>query len=413
MTWEKAKIINLCDKVILFSLYVMIFFLPISKAIIEISSTLAIVCYIIKKITQGKGTPKTYLSLGVFAYAIVCFFSIFISTNFKISARIFLGKTVQEILIFFVLSDTLNSERRVKNFIYILFASALLLGTDGIYQYFTHKDFIRHRPFYFEIPRIHATFSSANDYGAYLATIIPFTLVCLFSKPAFKKSIRFLTTGLFILLFICLILTVSRGAWFASLSAMLFMSIWIRVLGIFFLVLGIFVMLTQQFYYSVLKERLVNLFIFTDESSLDRMRIWEAAWRMFMYNPWLGLGLGTFMFNFNNFVVERYRQGLIPYAHNCYLQIAAEVGIFGLVAFLSILVFFFSYGIETIIYRPKTFSWYILLASLASVLGYCVQMTVDTTLYSLDLGMLFWILLGLGVATMNNVKLEAKAVQEQ
>jgi hypothetical protein len=67
---------------------------------------------------------------------------------------------------------------------------------------------------------------------------------------------------------------------------------------------------------------------------------------------------------------------------------------------------FFYAGIKIIRNREKTFSWYILLASLASVLGYSVQMGVETIFYSLDLGMLFWILLGLGAAAMNNIKLE-------
>ena len=61
-----------------------------------------------------------------------------------------------------------------------------------------------------------------------------------------------------------------------------------------------------------------------------------------------------------------------------------------------------------------SFSWYVLLAILASVLGDSVQMGLDTNFYSLDLGMLFWLLLGAGVAAMKlasvvnstNVKVE-------
>ena len=41
--------------------------------------------------------------------------------------------------------------------------------------------------------------------------------------------------------------------------------------------------------------------------------------------------------------------------------------------------------------------------SLAGILGYCAQMGVDTILYSLDLGMLFWLVLGMGVAAMRNM----------
>jgi len=406
MALDKTKIINICGKIILFSLYIIAFFFPISKAIIEIFSTLAIVCWIIKKILQQKNIPITQLNLAIFAYLAICFFSIFISSNLKISSRTFFGKILQDVTLFFVIADTLNTERRIKSFLYILFCSSLVLGVDGIYQYFTHKDFIRHR-LYVGKDRIHATFPTANDFACYLNTVIPFTLVSFFVKLRLK-SFRFLFASLFTLLFICLILTISRGGWFAFLSILLFMSIWIHSLAVFLLITGIFIIIGREFCYPTLpslKERLTNFFNFLDSSSIDRDKIWDTAWRMFIHRPWLGLGIGTFMFNFNKFVVGTYTFGT-PYAHNCYLQIACEVGIIGLLSFLSILILFFSHGIETIDAQPKTFQRYVLLASMAAILGYCVQMAVDTSFYSLDLGMLFWVLLGLGAAAINNIKLE-------
>lgn len=400
---EKTKIINFCDKIILFSLYIVAFFLPISKAIIEIFSTLAIAGFIIKKIIQKEGITKTSFNLVILVYLAICFFSIFISSSLRISARTFFGKTLQEILFVFALVDTLNNERRIKRFIYIMFASSLLLGIDGIYQHFTHKDFIRHRPYY-GLPRIHTTFSTPNDFGSYLVVIIPFVLIQFFLKPIFKFY-RLLFFGLFLLLFTCLTFTVSRGAWLAFMSTMLFMSIWIRSLGIFFLALGIFIMITQQFCYPLLKERLNNFFIFRDPSTTDRKVIWQAAWNMFMYKPWIGVGLGTFMYNFSKFVTPGYLYG-VPYAHNCYLQMACEIGIIGVSSFLFLIAMFFYKGIEILNTnsQQKTFFWYALLASLAAILGYCVQMAVDTNFYSLDLGLLFWLVLGLGIAAMKNIK---------
>jgi len=404
MVLDRSKITNILDKIILFSIYAAAYFLPISKAIIEIVSTLAIVCFILKKLLERKPITKNRINYAIFIYLAICFISIFMSVNFKISFRTFVGKVLQDTLFFFVIVNTLNSKSRVKNTMYIFLISSLLLGIDGIYQYFTHKDFIRNRPF-FGIPRIHATFASANDYGCYLASVIPFTLVCFFDKLNFKKIIRYLFACLFVILFVCLMLTVSRGAWFALISSALFISIWIRSLGAFFFILGIFVIMAHQFFYPVLRQRLTEFFVFKDVSSLDRIRIWDAALKMFMSRPLLGLGLGTFMFNFSKFVVKDYAYGA-PYAHNCYLQMASETGIVGLVSFLSILVLFFVYGIESVINKQRTFFWYILLASLASVLGYCIVMAVDTNFYSLDLGILFWILLGLGVSAMNNIKSE-------
>lgn len=392
--WEKTKITAILDKIIIISIYLVAFYLPISKAIIEIASTLAIVCYIIKKLVQWEDFSRSTINYAIFAYLTICFISVFTGTNFGTSSKTFVGKTLQDTLFFFVVADSLNSERRIKNFLLIFFFSSLILGIDGIYQYFTHKDFIRQRPYY-GLPRIHTTFPTSNDFGCYLITVMPFVLIGSFIKPLFKLA-RLLFTGLLILLFICLMLTVSRGAWLAFLSAMLFMSIWIRPLGIILILLGLFIMVTHRFYYPMLKERLSNFFIFADHSTIDRKVIWQTAWKMFMSRPWIGLGIGTFMFNFKKFIKD-YPYG-VPYAHNCYLQMAAEIGIIGLASFLLILIVFFYQGIRTIVTKQRSFAWFVLLACLTAVLGYSVQMGVDTIFYSLDLGILFWMILGLGVA---------------
>ena len=115
------------------------------------------------------------------------------------------------------------------------------------------------------------------------------------------------------------------------------------------------------------------------------------------------------MFNFKKFIAEDYKF-TASYAHNCYLQMASELGIIGLLAFLSILGLFFYQGVKALNKGDRDFYWYILLASQAAIFGYCVQMGVDTTLYTLDLGMLFWLVLGMGTAAMRNMDAKNREV---
>jgi len=229
----------------------------------------------------------------------------------------------------------------------------------------------------------------------------------LFRKFRYKIS-NGLNAVLFLLLFSCLILTVSRGAWFAFISTILFMSMWIHSLGVVFLAVGIFILATQQFYFPVLKNRIGSFFVFQDISSQDRMVMWTTAGNMFLARPLVGLGLGTFMFNFPKYLNQVYLHGT-PYAHNCYLQMASEIGSLGLLAFLAILISLFYKGIIILNKWKKDFNWYVLLASLASVLGFSVQMTVETNFYNLDLGILFWIIIGL--ATSSIISLDARLKQ--
>ena len=404
MNLEKNRIVNICDRVSFFSLCVVALFLPVSKGAIESFSIAAIVFYLVGKLISFEDIVKTPVNLTLFVYLSICVVSIFMSSNLKISARTFFAKTLQDAAFFFVVVETLNSKRRFKNILYILFFSSFILGVDGIYQYFTHKDFLRHRPVIF-VERIYASFATPNSFGCYLSVIISFVAAQLFRKRSFKFS-KIIYGSLFILLFVCLTLTVSRGAWFAFLGSTLFLSIWIHGLGVFFLILGIVMVTIQPFCHPFIKERLANFFIFSDSGSMDRQFIWRAGWKMFISNPWIGVGLGTFMFNFKSFIIADYKY-TAAYAHNCYLQMASEMGIIGLLAFLSILAVFFYQGIKALKSQERSFHWYILLASLAGILGYCVQMGVDTILYSLDLGMLFWLVLGMGVAASRNLEAES------
>lgn len=401
MSPRRVKAAKACDYIALSSIYAIAFFLPISKGIIETFSILAIIAYLAKNVLNFDNLPRTPLNWGILIYLFISITSIFLSTNTTTSSLTFFRKTLQDMVFFFVACETLSGKQRLRNIIYILFLSSLLLGIDGIYQYFTHKDFIRQRPD-LGMPRIHASFPYPNAFGCYLSVVIPFVLVGVFAK-FHTKTFKLLSSCLFTLLFICLMLTVSRGAWFAFLASALFMSMWLNILGIFLLVIGIFIISVLQFFHPYIKERLHNFFIFTDTSGMDRKIIWQAGWKMFISRPWLGVGLGTFMFNFKEFVIKDYPHGA-AYAHNCYLQMAAEIGIIGLAAFLLILSLFFYSGIKALNKNEKSFSWYVLLASQAAILGYCVQMGVDTTLYALDLGMLFWLVLGIGVAAMKNLQ---------
>ncbi len=415
---EKTKIIYRCDKIIFLSICIIAFFAPVSKAIIEFFSILSIVFFIFKKILQRKGIPSTYLNFGIYLYAAISFISIFFSSNIEISARTFFCKLLQNLLFFFVIVDTLNTEKRIKAVIYIFFVSSLFLGIDGIYQHFTRKDFLRNRPD-LGIPRIHASFNTPNDFACYLNIVLPFITVLIFNKYQ-SNRIRFILIDLLLLLLVNLILTVSRGAWLAFLAYMIFLNFWLPQLRLYFILFIILILLTKQFYSEFIRTRLEYLLANFDASnlhdggSIERKIIWGSGWKMFLSRPVIGVGIGTFMFNFRRFLSQDYLFGPF-YAHNCYLQIAAETGIIGLVFFLIIIGSFFYFGVSYLFKGrgQKNFPWYALLACTAAVLGFSVHMGVDTILYSLDLGMLFWMLLALGVASSKLIQIDGRAFPEK
>lgn len=70
---------------------------------------------------------------------------------------------------------------------------------------------------------------------------------------------------------------------------------------------------------------------------VERMAMWQAGGNMFLHNPWLGVGIG----NFNTVYPDFYAGSWIfsrGHAHNYYIHAAAETGIIGVVAYLTLLL---------------------------------------------------------------------------
>ena len=69
----------------------------------------------------------------------------------------------------------------------------------------------------------------------------------------------------------------------------------------------------------------------------NRLTLWDAAFRMFATHPLLGVGTGRYAYFFREYADPKALRGFGPFwgtAHSTYLQLLAEQGVLGLVAFL-------------------------------------------------------------------------------
>jgi putative inorganic carbon (HCO3(-)) transporter len=286
--------------------------------------------------------------------------------------------------------DTLTNEKRIRNCLIISLSTAYLIGFDAIFQFFSGVDFLRqHRMviLYGEtIPRaITASFTHYNSLSTYLLFNLSLILALLISIK--EKMYKLILVLLMLLLQVCLMLTFSRGSWIGFLFAlilMLFLSPKVNKLVTVFIIF-ILVML----FVPGIRER--ALFIFSPQGDTDRFVIWKGTFRMIKEHPLLGLGLGTYMDYFMQYV----RKGFIQYAHNSYLQIWAETGIFALLSFILFIGSIFYKGINAF---RKTESDYILLGFLCAFFGFLTHAFFDCHLYSLQLAALFWFMAGIIVA---------------
>lgn len=99
------------------------------------------------------------------------------------------------------------------------------------------------------------------------------------------------------------------------------------LLGLWVLAFGVMQLVTSY--------NLAQAAAFSDDSLAARWLLWRSTWSMIQIHPWFGSGLGTWSLFYPAFRDNREWGTTGYYAHNDYLQFAAEGGLVTLVLFLA------------------------------------------------------------------------------
>jgi len=402
----KDKIILLSDRAAEYSLYLLIFFLPFSNAGVESCFGIAFLAWIQKRLLgyRVKGLrglfPATELNKPLLAFILVNTFAVITSVNFISSIRPFFCKVLEYVFIFFIVVDTINTEKRIKNLLAVVIFSALFISADAATQYFRGVDFLFRYPVSGQ--RLTASFPNPNGFGGWLIVVMFIILGLFLTRQPRKFMPRRLGLGILACVLLLLIgLTYSRGAWIGFLVGLIIVFAYkvfrsskrVRVLSallIIVLVIGIFFLLP-----SAIKGRIESVGTIGG-SGLVRLKLWQEALGIIKDFPLFGAGLNTYMAVSLKYSIPGGGNGM-SYAHNSYLQMAAETGLAGLVCFLWILVRFFRLEFRALSLRDSPL-WGYSLGLLAGISAFLVHSFFDCNLYSLPLVTLFWFMLGLAVS---------------
>jgi O-antigen ligase len=127
-----------------------------------------------------------------------------------------------------------------------------------------------------------------------------------------------------------------------------------------------------------------------------RSEMWTESWRMIKDHYVLGAGLGGYQELMKNYHQKNYIE-IYLYPHNIFLNFWSEIGIFGLLAFLGILFWYYKRALikqkddlRFKIYDLRDLR--ILLAAAMTVV--VVHGLVDVPYFKNDLSVFFWILIG-------------------
>jgi len=421
---NKEKIILYCDRAIIAFLCLLIFCLPFSKAGIESFTWPAIIIWILKRLMGFRGKslwgmlPDTRLNKALGLFIAVNMLSVIFSANFELSLMAFFGKDLKFLAIYFMIVEVVNCKERLRVVLIAIVASALLIVSDAGVQILRGIDFLRGYSWRY----LTASFSTATGFASWLVVIIPLFLGLLAASKGSNKRYKVLLLILIILLITCLLATYSRGAWLGFIIG-IFLMVWyafkkihlkIKLLCLFIGagVLTVFLILPQPLRSKVTAIGRINfkssgtvnarvksiLKVEEGSSILIRFKLWKEALKIAKDHPLVGCGLNTY-----STVGRGYKSfdGGGVYPHNSYLQMAAETGLFGLAAFLWVLFTFFKIGLHYL-NQGRNF---LVLGLLSGILAFVVHAFFDTHLYSLQLVVLFWYMLGLTVAV---IKIEEK-----
>lgn len=413
MKLKKKALTDNLNRMIEWALYILVFSIPFSNTLIEICATTAIVCWLVKRSLMARGAFRiayTELNLPLFVFFFVSFLSIFFSTYPDISLRAFIRKLAEYVALYFIVVEAVTDRRIIRNITRVLAASLALVCLDGIYQKFIGYDFIRTYRL-FSQTSMTGPFKFPNGLGSWLTIAsLPFVSLALFlpvknraRRPMIEdhKRLKAASSILAVLAVYCVYYTYTRGAIMSFIAALLLMVLLRGTRGAYITcgvmlagLIAIAVALPKAAnpyknlnYYLGLSDLLGGL------TSKHRLRMWTAAWRMFMDRPLAGQGLNTFMANYARFKVPDQAVGLW-YAHNCYLQIAAETGIFGILAFLWMIWRMAVNSITSYRLIKDDYLKFIFLGLFCGITAFLLHAAVDTSLYSLRLAVLFYFSLG-------------------
>ena len=411
---DKNIIKDRFDTFIRLTLYILIFMLPFGKAWAEICFFIGFILLVFKRVyIRDFKIPSTILNKPIAAFIVAAIFSVAASVYLKISFQAFFTKFLEGIIFFFMVTEVINK----KNHIYVIVV-LMLIASGGIcidalaQRYLTGGlDIIYQRPMSRE--SITATFNHPNDLAGYL--LIPFFLLIsqvadkikkLIKKENFKHNalMLFLLSILVSIIIPTILLTKSRGAFLGIIIGLVFLIFLLNkkvflilsVAGV--VIFGVLASLISSHNLDRLRLAPATL----QEMAINRSKIYMDVIDMVEDKPFFGHGINTFMRHFPKYKKRTVWTGA-TYAHNCYLQMSAEMGIVGLLCFLWI-VFKLFYSAIVFIVKDGRGPPLLLIGLVSGLLAFLAHSFLDTNLYSLQLNTLFWYTVGITVFEYRRVK---------
>lgn len=381
---------------------------PFSKALSNIFIVSTAVLWLLQCLSERKVLfPKTWFNWIIALFALSLFISFLETDNLTQSVR-GVSKVLQRLGLFFLTLQVFRSQNHLRKFFGVLSLGCAVILISGFVQYFFGFDFLRFRlaGSVNQMTRITSAFEFPSQYAIYLVYII-FLYGMLVGDKALSLARRVDYLLVSALGLLSLVLTFSRSGWISSLAALLVCVFFVRrtviaLLGLTTLV--IFILLATPSHYLVHKGMEGK-----EQSISDRFILWHRAAQMIQAHPLTGVGINTYLEEGKKYTGDKVlirRSGtkkivqVLPgyYAHNSFLQIAAESGLITITLYLIFLGSFFVLAIKRIRGPGLEPDARLTLQGItAGTFGFVVFNCFESMLFSVQPAQLFYFFLAIGV----------------
>lgn len=288
-------------------------------------------------------------SVGVYAAAFIAFEALFVFLSYdkSVSIRFFTYHFSCVLAVVLIVS----SVRNVKQLVRIIDFSLAGTGIASVYALIQRLQGIEVNKSFVDLSvnanmpgRVYSFFLNPNSFAMLLVMMLPVSAVLIFYSKGFK---RLFYLFIFAVAALALLMTYTRAAWGGFTLSVIIMALIMRpVLVPLFILAGVFALplLPDSIY-----NRIMTIFNSKDTSITSRKPLYDAVWRLILRNPVAGAGLGYEAVSAKVLDKGLYT-GATPFvhAHSIYLEITAELGVFGLLAFLGTILSAVKNGLKAI-----------------------------------------------------------------
>ncbi len=306
---------------------------------------------------------------------------------------------------YIVIINTVETKEALYALLRLFVISGALVALYGVCQYVfgwtTANAWIDETMFEDETMRVYSTLGNPNVLGEFLLLVIPVSAVFMI-KDAWKHSSKYVYAGMFLLAFLCLILTQSRGCWIGfMLAAVIFVTF---CEGRLWSLLPLVILLLPLVIPDTIVDRIMSVGNMEDSSTSYRVYIWLATLGM-LKTYWLGgIGMGEAAFN-EVYPFYSYNAIVAPHSHNTFLQLTVEAGVGALIVFVvTQIVFVKKMQSVYAMNDKKSLDSVTALAIGSGVVGFLAQSMFDYTFYNYRVMCIFFMVMALGTALKYVVK---------